>query len=234
MEVAISFDKVSFGYSDKDVLSEVTFAVNRGEKISIIGANGAGKSTTLKLAAGLLMPRIGRIEVLGRSPYTRETKKQIGYLPEDATPYLLLSVQENIQYSALLRGVNDVEKATEEMLELFDLTHYRLARALSLSRGNLQRLSLAMMIVHKPEVLIMDEPLNYLDLGMQETLVKIIRRSEATVLLSTHVVSTAARLTDRVMLLSNGRFSWNGELSEVERMLQTGETIEAKLAEMLR
>ena len=234
MGAAISFSNVSFGYSDKDVLSEATFAINLSEKVSIIGANGAGKSTTLKLAAGLLRPRGGSVQVLGMSPDTREVKGHIGYLPEDATPYLLLSVQENIEYSAVLRGVKEVSEATEEMLELFDLTHYRLAKAQSLSRGNLQRLSLAIMFVHKPDVLIMDEPLNYLDLSMQETLVEIIKKSNSTVFLSTHVVSTAARLTDKVMLLSNGRVTWKGELSEVESQLQKGETIEAKLAKMLR
>ncbi len=142
-------------------------------------------------------------------------------------------MQENIQYSALLRGVDDVVSATEKMIDLFDLAHLRLSKAYTLSRGNTQRLALAMVFVHNPEVLIMDEPLNYLDLNVQETVVRLVKKTEATVLLSTHVVSTASRLTDRIMILSSGRIKWAGTIGEIETDMGSGETIEARLGRMM-
>ena len=178
MTPVVEFQNVSFSYGDADVLQDVSFSLEKGDKISIIGSNGAGKSTTLKLSTGLLRPRSGEVRMLGENPEKREIKRRFGYLPEDASPYRLLSVQENIQYSALLRGVDDVVSATEKMIDLFDLAHLRLSKAYTLSRGNTQRLALAMVFVHNPEVLIMDEPLNYLDLNVQETVVRLVKKSE--------------------------------------------------------
>lgn len=233
MSDAILFSGVSFSYSTTEILHNITFRMKEGEKVSIIGANGAGKSTTLKLATGLLRPKSGTVSILGDSPEKRAIKRKIGYLPEDASPYKLLSVMENIQYAALLRGVEDVEGSAEEMMNLFDLTHYRLAKAYTLSRGNLQRLSIAMTFVHNPDVLIMDEPLNYLDLSIQETVVNLVRKTKSTVLLSTHVVSTASRLTNSIMLLSGGRIAWQGTLDEIESLMKPQDTIESTLARMI-
>jgi ABC-2 type transport system ATP-binding protein len=233
MTPVVEFQNVSFSYGDADVLQGVSFSLEKGDKISIIGSNGAGKSTTLKLSTGLLRPRSGEVRILGENPEKREIKRRFGYLPEDASPYRLLSVQENIQYSALLRGVDDVVSATEKMIDLFDLAHLRLSKAYTLSRGNTQRLALAMVFVHNPEVLIMDEPLNYLDLNVQETVVRLVKKTEATVLLSTHVVSTASRLTDRIMILSSGRIKWAGTIGEIETDMGSGETIEARLGRMM-
>ncbi|MEM0156942.1 MAG: ABC transporter ATP-binding protein [Thermoplasmataceae archaeon] len=229
----IKFNNVSFSYGDADVLQDVSFSLAKGDKISIIGSNGAGKSTTLKISTGLLKPKSGTVHVLGDSPEKREIKRKFGYLPEDASPYRLLSVQENIQYSALLRGVDDIVSSTEKMIDLFDLSHLRLSKAYTLSRGNTQRLALAMVFVHDPEILIMDEPLNYLDLNVQETVVKLVRKTEATVLLSTHVVSTASRLTDRIMILSAGMIKWAGTIDEIETDMDSGETVEARLGRMM-
>lgn len=233
MTPVLEFENVSFSYDYADVLHDVSFSLEKGDKISIIGSNGAGKSTTLKISTGLLRPKSGTVRILDENPEKREIKRRFGYLPEDASPYRLLSVQENIQYSALLRGVSDIVSSTEEMIDLFDLSHLRLSKAYTLSRGNIQRLALAMVFVHNPEVLIMDEPLNYLDLNIQEKVVKLVKKTEATVLLSTHVVSTASRLTDRIMILSEGRIKWTGTLDEIETDIGSGETIEARLGRMM-
>ena len=230
---SIRFQEVSYSYGSNEALHDLTFKLESGEKISILGSNGAGKSTTLKLATGLLRPKNGQITVGDLSPEDSLIKRKIGYLPEDASPYRMLSVIENIQYSAALRGVEDVISASENMIDIFDLSHYRLTKASRLSRGNLQRLALAMAIVHGPEVLIMDEPLNYLDLPTQERVVRLVKRTASTVFVSTHVVSTASRLTDRIMILSGGRISWTGSIDDVENIGTDGETIEAKIARMM-
>ncbi len=233
VNAVVEFNDVSFSYGDADVLQGVSFSLAKGDKISIIGSNGAGKSTTLKISTGLLRPKSGIVNVLGTSPEKREIKRKLGYLPEDASPYRLLSVQENIQYSALLRGVEDIVESTERVIDLFDLSHLRLSKAYTLSRGNAQRLALAMVFVHNPEVLILDEPLNYLDMNMQESVVKLVRKTEATVLVSTHVVSTASRLTDRIMILSSGMIKWIGTMDEIKTDTDSGETIEARLGRMM-
>lgn len=166
----IEFNSVSFAYSIDNVLDEATFKLEKGDKVSLIGQNGAGKSTAFKLACGILRPSGGTVRILEGSPEDEETRRRMGYLPEEPVPYRLLSVMENLEYSASLRGVENIREAAEWALDMFGLWGLDRTKAAMLSRGNTQRLALGMATLHDPDILILDEPLNYLDIPMQEGL----------------------------------------------------------------
>lgn len=229
---AISFQDVSFSYPRTRVLKELTFNLEKGEKRSLIGKNGSGKTTALKILAGLLVPEKGTCSILDHDPDETAIKSKIGFLPEDASPYRLLSVMENVEYSAALRGVDDPKDKALKILDYFELRNFERVRASHLSRGNSQRLSISIALVHEPEVMILDEPLNYLDFPTQELAVKFIRKADSTVLVSTHILSTASRLTDRLMLLSNGGIAWSKTIQEIEEE-ESGESLEAKVARLM-
>lgn len=230
----IQFQNVAFSYSSEKVLDGLSFNIKPGQKISLIGRNGTGKSTTLKIACGLLRPQAGEVLVNDGDPETEEIKRGIGYLPEEPMPYRLLSVRENIEYSAALRGVQDPVSAAFDAMDLFDLRHLEMVRASGLSRGNRQRLGLAMATVHKPKVMILDEPLNYLDIPTQELLVKLLKNSSSTVLVSTHLVATATRLTDSMMVLSSGRISWEGTYGDLDAFGQSEDSMESKISRLMQ
>lgn len=229
----IEFSDVNFSYAKEDVLKGLSFKIERGEKVSLIGRNGAGKSTTLRLAAGILRPSHGKVYISGGNPETEEVKRKIGFVPEEPLPYRFLSVRENVEYSAALRGVDNVRDAALEIMSTFNIERLSMIRSANLSRGNRQRLGLAMGLVHKPEILILDEPLNYLDIPTQEILSNTLKNSSATLLVSTHLVSTATRLTERMMILTDGNVSWKGSFRDLE--LVSGETgsMESKITRLM-
>ena len=228
------FIDVSFAYSVDNVLRNVNFSLDKGQKVSLIGQNGAGKSTAFKLACGILRPTGGNISILDTNPEEESVRRKIGYLPEEPIPYRLLSVRENLEYSASLRGVDNIREAADWAMELFDLRVFDMTKAAMLSRGNIQRLALGMATLHNPEILILDEPLNYLDIPTQERLVKFISTSSKTVLVSTHLVSTATRLTKELMLLSGGTIKWRGKFSDLDNFGTETDSMESKIVRLMQ
>lgn len=230
----IEFSGVSFAYSLEDVLNNLTFKLERGEKVSLIGQNGTGKSTAFKIAAGILRPASGTVNILDSNPEDELTRRKVGYLPEEPIPYRLMSVRENLEFSASLRGVDNVRDAAEWAMEMFDLGSLDMTKAAMLSRGNTQRLALGMVTLHDPEILILDEPLNYLDIPTQERLVRFISRSSKTILVSTHLVSTATRLTQEIMLLSGGRINWRGKFADLGNFGTEEDSMETKIVRLMQ
>lgn len=119
MEECIEVDGVVKYYGSFMALKGISFKVNCGERVAILGPNGAGKSTLLKVIVGLLTPEQGFVKIKGLPPYEKEAKKHIGYLPEEAIPYLFLSTRDNIRYVAYLNGIENPEEKTEELLKFF-------------------------------------------------------------------------------------------------------------------
>jgi len=111
-QACIEVQFVTKSYGKTVALDDVSFTIPCGERFALLGPNGAGKSTTLRLLVGLLKPDTGTIKINGHEPFSPEAKSILGYLPEDATPYRTLSVRENLEYIAALRGVGDVREAT--------------------------------------------------------------------------------------------------------------------------
>lgn len=224
---------VSKSYGKTTALERISFSIPCGARYALLGPNGAGKSTTLRLLVGLLKPDWGEIKIAGYDPLSAEAKRVIGYLPEDASPYRTLSVRENLEYIAALRGVADPVDAAARYLNDFGLLQYERAKVGKLSRGNMQKLALALAIVHNPKIVLLDEPLNYLDIPTQERVFKMLKSLDSTQIVSTHIMSIATRLTDRVIMISQGNVVWNGSIEELRKLEQGEETIEAVVARLM-
>jgi ABC-2 type transport system ATP-binding protein len=229
----IQLEHVSKSYGPVLALNDLNINIPVGGRFALLGPNGAGKSTTLKLLVGSLRPESGYVRILGSSPESREAKSVVGYLPEDALPYRMLSVRENLEYIAALRGVPDVRGRTEYLLDELDLRQYEKANVGRLSRGNTQKLAIALALVHSPKVLLLDEPLNYLDIPTQEKVISMLDKLEGTHLVSTHIMGIANRLTDSVVMISKGQVLWEGTIDELRKKGSHDEPIETVVARMM-
>lgn len=230
----ITVTNVSKRYGETLVLKDLSFEIPCQERYSLLGPNGAGKSTTMKILAGLAKPDSGEVRIMGLDPESLEAKKVLGYLPEDALPYRNLSVRENLEYIASLRGLRDGKERVENLLDRLGLRQYERVQAGKLSRGNLQKLAIALSIIHSPRVLLLDEPLNYLDIPTQEEVIALLKEMNSTFLISTHIMSIALRLTDNAILMSGGRIVWRGSISELRTLGKENEPIESVVARMMR
>ncbi|MFP3218536.1 ABC transporter ATP-binding protein [Acidianus sp.] len=227
----ISLKNVVKRFGSVIALNNLSFSIPCGGRFALLGPNGAGKSTTMKILAGLLKPDYGEVEIMGMKPGMKEVKKILGYLPEDPMPYRILTVRENLEYIASLRGVP--KEKVEEMLDILDLRQYEKIQAGKLSRGNQQKLSLALVLIHYPEIVLLDEPLNYLDIPTQEKVIGILKGMKSTFLISTHIMSIATRLTDHVIMISKGTVIWQGSIEELKALGKEDEPIESVVARMM-
>ena len=233
-DASIEVNNVAKSYGPVVALKGLSFRLTSGEKCALLGPNGAGKSTTLKLLVGLLKPDQGEVKVGGLDPSSTEARKIIGYLPEDASPYRTLSVRENLEYVGALREVENLKEKVDSLLDTLTLREYERAKVGRLSRGNAQKLALALSIIHSPKILLLDEPLNYLDIPTQENVISLLNgETSSTQLVSTHIMSVAGRLTDHVIMISRGALVWNGVISDLKKLGAENEPVEKIVARML-
>ena len=230
---SIELSHVTKSYGQVQALSDLSFDIPVGGRFALLGPNGAGKSTTLKLLVGSLRADSGEVKILGSPPDSREAKAVVGYLPEDALPYRMLSVRENLEYIGALRGVQGLKDRVNYLLDELDLRQYERSNVGRLSRGNTQKLAIALALVHSPKVLLLDEPLNYLDIPTQERVITMLDKLEGTHLVSTHIMSIAGRLTDSVVMISKGAILWEGTIEELRKKGSPEEPIEKVVARMM-
>lgn len=233
MAGGISMRGVYKYYGSSPALVNMNMDIPELGRYALIGPNGAGKSTTLKLLIGLLKPDSGQIQISGFEPGSMEARRMTGYLPEDAAPYGTLSVRENMEYMAALRGIERPADRVEELLDLLSLREFEHYKISKLSRGNRQKLSIGLAVIHRPRVVLLDEPLNYLDIPTQEKVVSLLEAMDATFLVSTHIMSIAKRLTDSAVIISRGRNIWTGNIRELEQMASGDETIETVIVKLI-
>ncbi len=235
MDYCIYADNVSKSFGYVKALDGLSFKVPCGSSFALLGPNGAGKSTTLRILSGLLRPDKGHVEVCGADVFldSNIAKSCVGYLPEDALPFLNLTVKENLEYISILRGLKDYEQRIMDILDDLNLKEYVDRPAGSLSRGNRQKLAIAMAIIHEPQVLLLDEPLNYLDIPTQEEVINYIKRLKSTMLISTHIMSIAERLTTGVIIINKGRVVWEGDIDGLRKLANPNERIEQVVARIM-
>ena len=208
-EPAIRFDGVTRRYGAVTALDALTFAVSAGEMFGLIGPDGAGKTTTIRLACGLLAPDAGRVAMLGRDPVAehRRITGDVGYLSQRFSLYGDLTIDENIAFFAEIHGVRAFEAARDRLLDMTQLTPFRARRADRLSGGMKQKLALACTLVHEPRVLLLDEPTTGVDPVSRREFWKLLSEFLArglTIVMATPYLDEAERCA-RVALLHEGR-----------------------------
>ena len=207
--MALSVCSISKAYGTKPVLRKVDLAVPRGQAVCLFGVNGAGKSTLLRVVAGLLRPDCGVVTISEYDvrKYPEAAKRQLGMISHASMAYPELTVQENLTFAARLYGVPDRMGRIDELLTGTELAPFRHDRAAILSRGLLQRLAIARALLHKPAVLLADEPFTGLDAGASDRLVAIFDRfvrDGGTILMTTHDTRMGLRCCQRVAVLNQG------------------------------
>jgi len=203
-----------------EALRGVSFAVERGEIFGFLGPNGAGKTTTIKILMGLIFPTTGQARVLGRAVGDRSAKQRVGYLPENPYFYDYLTPVELLDMVGRLYGLRRAERRRrcDELVERVGLAHAARRPLRSFSKGMLQRAGLAQALVGDPEVVVLDEPMSGLDpIGRKEVrdLILELRAAGKTVFFSTHILSDATMLCDRVAIVVGGRLRETGPLGEL-------------------
>ncbi|MFZ3339658.1 MAG: ABC transporter ATP-binding protein [Terriglobales bacterium] len=213
----------------KLALRPLRLTIEQGEVFGFLGPNGAGKTTTLKLLMGLVSPTAGSARILGMESDDPRVKAQIGFLPEQPYFYDYLTAQELLTYYAQLSGVpaKGRSKRVAEMLSRFGLTDSARVQLRKYSKGMLQRVGLAQAILHDPKVVFMDEPMSGLDpMGRREVreMIQQMRNEGKTVFFSTHILSDAEALCDRVAIIYQGELRGVGAVAHL--MSQTQRRVE--------
>jgi ABC-2 type transport system ATP-binding protein len=211
-------------YKNFRAVDDLSFTIRPGEIVGLLGPNGAGKTTALRCVAGILRPSEGRILINGWDVIADQAKAKAGlaFVPEVPSLYDLLTVEEHIKFVAMCFNTLDVFEAhKEELLDRYDLTEKRNELVATLSKGMKQKLSVACALVHNANVLLFDEPLIGVDpAGAHELKLEISRARDAgaAILISTHLLDTAERLCDRVIILARGRKLAEGTLAELQHL----------------
>lgn len=209
-EVVIRTEELTKHFGEVRAVEHLGVTVHRGEVYAFLGRNGAGKSTTIRMMLALMKPTEGWVEILGQRmrPNALRALERIGSMLENAGAYGNLTVRENLEMQRNLLGLRR-DRWVDEVVEMCDLGEYLDRRAGTLSLGNKQRLGLARALLHKPEVLILDEPTNGLDpVGIVEmrTLIKRLAAERGiTVFLSSHILSEVQQLATRIGIIHEGR-----------------------------
>jgi ABC-2 type transport system ATP-binding protein len=221
VEDVLVLENVSKSYGAFRAVDQLSFRVPRGEVLGFIGPNGAGKTSTLRMVMGITFPDTGRLTALGSSN-PLDVKDRIGYLPEERGLYRKMTAHETLMYLGRLKGLRGAElrQRIDDWLERVGLKDRAKARVEALSKGMQQKLQFAATLLHKPELIILDEPFSGLDPLNVDLLIRLmqdLRREGLTVIFSTHQMDTAERLCDRIVLINRGRKLIEGTLPEIRR-----------------
>ena len=209
MSAAIEMTNVTKRYGATEALRAVTMDVQRGEMFGLIGSDGAGKTTAIRLMCGLLRPDAGAVRVLGHDPVRehRAVTERVGYLSQRFSLYGDLTIDENIAFFAEIHGVRDYRKRRDQLLEMTQLTSFRDRLADRLSGGMKQKLALACTLVHEPALIVLDEPTTGVDPVSRREFWKLLSEFLSrgiTILMSTPYLDEAERCS-RVVLMHEGR-----------------------------
>ena len=215
-EVAVELDGVVKRFGATIAVGGVSFRVARGALCGLLGPNGSGKTTTLRLIVDLFRPDEGSVSVLGGKPGAHADR--VGYLPEERGLYRRMRVSDVLVYYARLKGARPRPAEVRDWLERLGIAEWAEARVEALSKGTAQKAQLIAAVIHEPELVILDEPFTGLDPVSVELVCNAIldlRRRGMTVILSTHDMHVAERLCDSFVMVHKGRKVLDGTLAEI-------------------
>ncbi len=223
---AVRLDSVTKRFGKFTAVSALDLEIPPGTVYGLLGPNGSGKTTTIRMIMGILLPDEGRVRLMGGPPGLNQNYR-VGYLPEERGVYRKMKVLDLLVFLGEIRGLSRSEAGTKARgwLDRLDLSEWAERRTQDLSKGMQQKVQFIGTILHDPQLLILDEPFSGLDPINQEVLERIVRefhRRGATILFSTHLMDHAERLCERVCLISRARKVLDGDLKELKRRERGG------------
>lgn len=233
---AIEVSGVAKSFGDTKAVEDVSFEVARGEIFGLLGPNGAGKTTTIRLILDIFKPDRGSIAVLG-GEMSEEAKDRIGYMPEERGLYQDVQLERCLIYLARLKGVSAAEAKARLKVQLdrFGLAQHRQKKVKELSKGMQQKAQIIATILHRPDLIIIDEPFTSLDpinTQMVKDLIWDLQRGGATIMMSTHQMHQVEEMCDRILLINQGKNLLYGPLEEIRRQY-AGEEVLVRTVEQL-
>jgi ABC-2 type transport system ATP-binding protein len=237
-DIAIQVDNLHKDFGEVYAVKGVSFAVRRGEVFSLLGPNGAGKSTTISMLACLLRPTQGDATVLGSSitEQPRQVKARLGVVPQEIALYDDLSARENLEFWGKMYGLRGAALAgrVDEVLTLIGLTDRQKGRLEKFSGGMKRRINIGVALLHKPDVVIMDEPTVGIDPQSRRHIldgVRDLNRQGTTVLYTTHYMEEAQELSDHIAIMDQGEIIGLGTHAELVQIVGEQDRIDLRLSE---
>ncbi|MDR3425891.1 MULTISPECIES: ABC transporter ATP-binding protein [Silvimonas] len=232
---AIQFNQVVKRYGDFQALNDVSFSVEEGDFFALLGPNGAGKTTLISILGGLARATSGQISIMGRDVVTdyRNARRAVGIVPQELVFDPFFSVRETLRFQSGYFGLKQNDAWIDEILENLGLTNKANANMRSLSGGMKRRVMVAQALVHRPPVIVLDEPTAGVDVELRQTLWEFVRRLNNqghTIVLTTHYLEEAEELCNRIAMLKQGKLI---ALEDKQKLLNRGKarTLRIKLSE---
>lgn len=230
----IQVEGLTKDYGLRRAIDDLTFHAEKGEILGFLGPNGAGKTTTMRILTGFMPPTTGQARVAGYDimDESLEVRRRVGYVPENIPLYEDMTVFDYLAYMANLRHLADVEDRVINVLEQVQMLGRADSYISSLSKGMRQRIGLAQALLHKPDVLILDEPTIGLDPAKIIDVRELIREigKERTVLLSTHILSEAQQVCDRVLIINKGKIVAEDSPEQLQARLTGAQRVALRVA----
>ncbi|MBF0378598.1 MAG: ABC transporter ATP-binding protein [Desulfamplus sp.] len=217
--------KSGFFRRNINIIKNINIDLEHNTILGLVGANGAGKTTTLHIGAGFIRPSTGTVTLFDTSISEPSVKKRLGYLAEIQYPFKYLKLNEWLVMLGKLSGINNIElnRRIELLVDILELQPLYKRGISTFSKGQLQRASLAQAILHKPDVLILDEPMSGLDTYWRhhfKSFLKYFKKNGGSAIFSSHVLTDIEEIADYVVFIESGNVKWQSEISELSDLIQ--------------
>lgn len=218
--ITLRVENVSKSFGDFTAVEDLSINVRAGRIFGFLGPNGAGKTTTIRMIVGITYPDSGTIELFGKrvSPTVQD---RIGYLPEERGLYKKMKVQDQLRYFAALKGVSqkEADKRIDFWLDRMQLSEWKTKKTTDLSKGMQQKIQFIATVLHDPDLLILDEPFSGLDpinVEFMKEVIAEVKSQDKTIIFSTHLMETAEKLCDDILLINKSHKVISGSLREIK------------------
>src|ERR1044071_2821259 len=219
-DVSLQISNITKRFGYFAAVEDLSFDVKAGRVFGFLGPNGAGKTTTIRMIVGITAPDEGEIKLFGEN-FSGDLQNRIGYLPEERGLYKKMKIHDQLRYFAALKNVpqKEADKRIDFWLERMNLTEWKKKKTTDLSKGMQQKIQFISTVLHNPDLLILDEPFSGLDPINVEFLMEVIdefKSADKTIIFSTHLMETAERLCNDILLINKSRKVISGSLREVK------------------